>query len=122
MKNKNILYGLLGVVAIAGLYFWNKKSGSVSDAYTESELNQKIEKVAKEQYAKIKNKDGAKTEPQIIDGLKMLIERIKVNGFTSKKDIDNFFNLIIRMEDKSLNNPLTIEESLFLDKMIQVKK
>jgi hypothetical protein len=24
MKNKNILYGLLGVGAIAGLYFWNK--------------------------------------------------------------------------------------------------
>jgi hypothetical protein len=122
MKNKNILYGLLGVGAIAGLYFWNNKSGSVSDTYTESELNQKIEKVAKEQYAKIKNKDGAKTELQIIDGLKMLTERIKVNGFTSKKDIDNFFNLIIRMEDKSLNNPLTTEESLYLDKMIQVKK
>jgi hypothetical protein len=24
MKNKKILYGLLGVGAIAGLYFWNK--------------------------------------------------------------------------------------------------
>jgi hypothetical protein len=24
MKNKNILYGLLGVGAIAGLYFWSK--------------------------------------------------------------------------------------------------
>jgi len=24
MKNKKLLYGLLGVGAIAGLYFWNK--------------------------------------------------------------------------------------------------
>ena len=28
MKNKNILYGLLGVGAIAGLYFWNKNKKS----------------------------------------------------------------------------------------------
>lgn len=28
MKNKKLLYGLLGVGAIAGLYFWNKNKKS----------------------------------------------------------------------------------------------
>jgi hypothetical protein len=103
MKNKNILYGLLGVGAIAGLYFWNKKSTSISDTYTESELNEKINKFAKEEYAKVKNNPaGVKSEIQVIDGLKILIEKVKKNGFTSKKDIDTLFLLIPSASFKSL--------------------
>jgi signal transduction histidine kinase len=119
MKNK-ILYGGLLLLGVVGLYMWNKKSTSVSDTYTESELNDKINKLAKEQYAKIKNNAGVRSESQIIDGLKTLTERVKKNGFTSKKDIDKFLSLVIRMEDK--NNPLTALESLSLDKYIEVKK
>jgi hypothetical protein len=119
--NKKILYGLLGLGAIAGLYFWskNKNSTNISDTYTESELNQKINKSAKEEYAKIKkNPTGVKSETQVIDGLKTLVERVKKNGFTSKKDIDIFFLLIPKMNDNTLN----IEESHKLDKFLEVKK
>lgn len=31
MKNKKLLYGLLAVGAIAGLYFWNKNKKSTSE-------------------------------------------------------------------------------------------
>lgn len=118
MKNKKLLYVGLLLLGVVGLYMWDKKTTSVSDTYTESELNDKINKSAKEQYAIIKNNSGAKTETQIIDGLKKLIERTKKNGFTSKKDIDTLFLLIPKMN----NNTLTIEESLKLDKFIEVKK
>lgn len=118
MKNKKLLYGLLGVGAIAGLYFWNKKSTSISDTYTESELNEKINKFAKEEYARVKNNPaGVKSEIQVIDGLKILIEKVKKNGFTSKKDIDTLFLLIPKMND----NTLTIEERFKLDKFIEPK-
>ena len=117
--NKKLLYGLLGVGAIAGLYFWNKKSTSISDTYTESELNEKINKFAKEEYARVKNNPaGVKSEIQVIDGLKILIEKVKKNGFTSKKDIDTLFLLIPKMND----NTLTIEERFKLDKFLEVKK
>ena len=116
---KNILYGGLLLLGVVGLYMFNKKSTSVSDTYTESELNDKINKFAKEEYAKIKNNPaGVKSETQIIDGLKTLIERVKKNGFTSKKDIDILFLLIPKMND----NTLTIEERLKLDKFLEVKK
>jgi hypothetical protein len=119
MKNKKLLYGGLLLLGVVGLYMWNKKSTSVSDTYTESELNDKINKFAKEEYAKIKNNPaGVKSETQIIDGLKTLIERVKKNGFTSKKDIDTLFLLIPKMND----NTLTIEERLKLDKFLEVKK
>jgi hypothetical protein len=32
MKNKKLLYGLLGVGAIAGLYFWNKNKKSTTES------------------------------------------------------------------------------------------
>ena len=117
--NKNILYGGLLLLGVVGLYVWNKKSTSVSDTYTESELNNKINKFAKEEYAKIKNNPaGVKSETQIIDGLKILIERAKKNGFTSKKDIDILFLLIPKISDNTAN----IEERLKFDKFIEVKK
>ena len=119
MKNKKLLYGGLLLLGVVGLYMWDKKTTSVSDTYTESELNDKINKFAKEQYAKIKNNPApVKSETQIIDGLKTLIERVKKNGFTSKKDIDTLFLLIPKMND----NTLTIEERLKLDKFLEVKK
>jgi len=34
MKNKKLLYGLLGVGAIAGLYFWNKNKKSTTESLT----------------------------------------------------------------------------------------
>lgn len=37
MKNKNILYGLLGVGALAGLYFWNKNKKSTNENLVFSE-------------------------------------------------------------------------------------
>jgi hypothetical protein len=116
MKNKKILYGGLLLLGVVGLYMFNKKSTSVSDTYTESELNDKINKFAKEEYAKIKNNPaGVKSEIQVIDGLKILIEKVKKNGFTSKKDIDTLFLLIPKMND----NTLTIEERFKLDKFIE---
>lgn len=116
MKNKNILYGGLLLLGVVGLYMWNKKSTSVSDTYTESELNEKINKFAKEEYARVKNNPaGVKSEIQVIDGLKILIEKVKKNGFTSKKDIDTLFLLIPKMND----NTLTIEERFKLDKFIE---
>jgi hypothetical protein len=124
MKNKKLLYALLGIGAIAGFYFWNKNKNSTivnsitSDTYTESELDDKINKLAKEQYAKIKNNQGAKTETQIIESLKTLTERVKKNGFTSKKDIDILFLLIPKIDD----NTLTIDERVKIDKFLEVKK
>ena len=125
MKNKKLLYGLLGIGAIAGFYFWNKNKKSsignsvITNTYTESELDDKINKFAKEQYAKIKNNPaGVKTESEIIDSFKKLIERTKKNGYTSKNDIDTLFLLIPKIDD----NTLTIEERLKLDKFIEVKK
>jgi hypothetical protein len=40
MKNKKLLYGLLGVGAIAGFYFWNKKPKTYSKECMDS-LNQR---------------------------------------------------------------------------------
>jgi hypothetical protein len=57
MKNKNILYGLLGVGAIAGLYFWNKNKKVnntisnevvVDDSKKSPFTNEEIEKLSKE--------------------------------------------------------------------------
>jgi hypothetical protein len=57
MKNKNILYGLLGVGAIAGLYFWNKNKKvnntisnevAVDDSKKTTFSNEEIEKLSKE--------------------------------------------------------------------------
>ena len=116
--NKKILYGGLLLLGVVGLYMFNKKSTSVSDTYTESELNEKINKLAKEEYARVKNNPaGVKSEIQVIDGLKILIEKVKKNGFTSKKDIDTLFLLIPKMND----NTLTIEERFKLDKFIEPK-
>jgi hypothetical protein len=116
--NKKILYGGLLLLGVVGLYMFNKKSTSVSDTYTESELNDKINKLAKEEYARVKNNPaGVKSEIQVIDGLKILIEKVKKNGFTSKKDIDTLFLLIPKMND----NTLTIEERFKLDKFIEPK-
>jgi hypothetical protein len=39
MKNKNILYGLLGVGALAGFYFWNKKTIKSRNLNSESLKN-----------------------------------------------------------------------------------
>lgn len=34
MKNKKLLYGLLGIGAIAGFYFWNKNKNKMPKTYS----------------------------------------------------------------------------------------
>jgi hypothetical protein len=52
MKNKKLLYGLLGVGAIAGLYFWNKNKKSTNgNLVVSEEPKQKVALSDKEKIA-----------------------------------------------------------------------
>ena len=66
MKNKNILYGLLGVGALAVFYFWNKNKKSDTNVITNTPKNDLISDGAKKivAYLNEKYQDGKNAKYQ----------------------------------------------------------
>jgi hypothetical protein len=119
--NKNILYGLLGVGAIAGLYFWNKKTKSkmpISNDVNKknqdgsSLTNEEIDKLSKE-FADEINLE-AKKELEKISLLKPQTKIQQVNGSDRQSQLQNSL-MIFR---NNLNVSDYNRKKAFLEKII----
>jgi gas vesicle protein len=94
MKNKNILYGLLGVGALAGLYFWNKKGNNntsnevlIDDSKKSAFSNEEIEKLSKE------------FADEFVSEAKKEITRIELTPIEPKVEIQNNTNRLSILEN-----------------------
>jgi hypothetical protein len=82
MKNKNILYGLLGVGAIAGLYFWNKNKKSDTNVITNTPKTDLIS-------------DGAK-KSEVILPTKPIVSQLNTNKNIYPQKTNNVKQTLIK--------------------------
>lgn len=96
MENKKILYGLLGVGALAGLYFWkkNKKGNNttsnevlIDDSKKSAFSNEEIEKLSKE------------FADEFVSEAKKEITRIELTPIEPKVEIQNNTNRLSILSD-----------------------
>jgi hypothetical protein len=133
MKNKNILYGLLGVGAIAGLYFWNKNKKSDTNIITDTPKTNLISDGAKKivSYLNEKYQDGKNPKYQHHDMKEFFEPKLNYGNMYvsleqlvkkySKSDNDtnsiiNIYLLVMSQQTDSNDIKLTDESSLFLAK------
>ena len=140
MKNKKLLYGILGIGAIAGLYFWNKNKKSknvtpvVSDDTKQDLVSNGAKKIVK--YLKEKYQDGKNPkyqhndakqffEPRLDFGkvyiqLEDIVKKYSKNQNDTKSIIDIY---LYQMSQQLGTNDfkLSDESSLFLAKNPDLK-
>jgi gas vesicle protein len=92
--NKKLLYGLLGVGALAGLYFWNKKGNNntsnevlIDDSKKSAFSNEEIEKLSKE------------FADEFVSEAKKEITRIELTPIEPKVEIQNNTNRLSILEN-----------------------
>ena len=135
MKNKKLLYGLLGVGAIAGLYFWNKNKKSTTESLAVSEeskqdlLSDGAKKITN--YLKEKYQDGKNPKYQHNDMKEFFEPRLDygsiyvdleryVNKYSKsdndKKTITDIYLWVMSQQIGANDIKLSDESSLFLAK------
>ena len=131
MKNKKLLYGLVGVGAIAGLYFWSKKSTNsvISQESKQDSLSDGAKKITN--YLKEKYQDGKNPkyqhhdmkeffEPRLDYG-KMYVSLEETQKKYSKSDNDtklitDIYLWVMSQQIGANDIKLSDESSLFLAK------
>jgi len=133
MKNKNILYGLLGVGAIAGLYFWNKNKKSevnLTTSITKTDIvsdgTKKIVSYLNEKYQDGKNPKYQHNdmkeffEPILNYGnVYVSLEQLVKKYSKSDNDTNSIVNIYLWVMSQQIDSndiKLTDESSLFLAK------
>lgn len=135
MKKKNILYGLLGVGALAGLYFWNKNKKSTNENLVISEEPKqdllsdgakKINNYFQEKYQlgknpKYQHNDMKEFFEPILDFGKMYVNLEQLQKKYSKSDNDtksiiDIYIWVMSQQIDANDIKLTDESSLFLAK------
>jgi hypothetical protein len=133
MKNKNILYGILGVGAIAGLYFWNKNKKSDTNVITNTPKTDLISDGAKKivAYLNEKYQDGKNAkyqhhdmkeffEPRLNYGnVYVSLEQLVKKYSKSDNDTNSIVDIYLWVMSQQTNSndiKLTDESSLFLAK------
>lgn len=131
--NKNILYGLLGVGAIAGLYFWNKNKKSDTNIITDtpktdliSDGAKKITNYLQEKYQGGKNPKYQHNdykeffEPRLDYGkMYVTLEQLQKQyskGNNDTKSIIDIYLWVMSQQIDANDIKLTDESSLFLAK------
>jgi hypothetical protein len=133
MKNKNILYGLLGVGALAGFYFWNKNKKPVTNVITDTSKTDLISDGAKKivSYLNEKYQDGKNPkyqhndmkeffEPRLNYGkMYISLEELAKKYSKSDNDTNSIVDIYLWVMSQQINAndiKLTDESSLFLAK------
>ena len=106
MKNKQLLYGLLGVGAIVGFYFWNKNKKStteslVDDSKKSAFSNEEIEKLSKEfadEFVSEAKKEITRLE------LKPIEPKVAIQNNTNGLSILDLENIYVKNKKDSLKN------------------